>query len=629
MLRFPFVLLRNLFAFLAFLWSSFWHKVRYFFRRKKKLYISVELEEDYAFGPPPGLAAYFREEPSFLELRERLERIRESDEIDGLTVETNGLAMGSGRTEAMAELLDGVRESGKRVVVHTRMPTTNEYLLATAADEILLTPSGHLQTFGPRFDQFFGAEALDRLGIQRQMIHIGAFKTATHQLLYTEMTAPQEAMMRSMHNSMLEGITDRISERRHTPKSGADALFRNAPLDPSTARSMGFIDGAVARGRLEAWLAYGRRMYPSVRPLEWEPEPPLDDGPPDDVAEEPAQEEADYEKFDDILVVPEEDSAAVLPPELDWKPLFSPTPRIATLDLTGMILMPGTDWSPGSAPVIDPDEVVPKLREIRESGMFNATILHINSPGGSALASEIIWEEIQRVRVQMPVVAYCSDVAGSGGYYLAVSADHIFSQSLTLTGSIGVVTGKNSVPHVPEKFGINVESIYEHEADTYTSLVHPLSDDLMERMGEQARSFYRQFLRRVGQNRQLPRRRLHRYARGRVYMGKDAVRRGLIDEIGDLGDAFETACDLANLDADRTELSYLAHRQHGFRQMLGLQASLESLVPEGLGPAGSTFDRIAPENLVEPLLATRMLERENLLALMSTRVVWGRSGRPN
>ncbi len=610
MLRAPFILLRNLLVFLKFLWSTFWFQIGYLFRRKKKLYVAADLEDNYRFGPRAGLAGYLDETPSLLELRERFDRLQAAEELDGLVVATNGMAMGMARARTLASMIDGVRESGKHVVAHMRMPTTGEYFVGTAADELLLTPAGRLYTFGPRFDQYFGAEVLDRIGIDPQLIHIGDFKTASHRLLHREMTVAQKAMMESLYDSLTRELRQRVAVRRDIDESEADALFAGAPLALEQAREAGLVDHAVFRGRLNSWLRFGDEIAPAMHPAfprEAEHAPELEqdqlegsDAPtsdkPDAIDDEP-----------EVLMVSLEEANSILPPRLDWKPVFGDTARFAAMDLTGMIVMPDMSVPGRNAPVIDPDEVLPKLREIRESGMFSGLLLHINSPGGSALASDIIWEGIQRVRETMPVVSHCTDVAGSGGYYLAVAADEVVADRLTMTGSIGVVTGTFSAPEVADRVGINVESIYEHEADTFTSLVHPLGESMMERLDEDARQFYRRFLERVGQNRGLSKRRLHRYARGRVYFGAEANRRGLVDHLGGFDTALARLGQLADLDPETVDVSYVPHRQPSLRQLVGLSGEARSFLPDELS---------------EPVLAARMLEHEHVLALMDVALTW-------
>jgi len=270
------------------------------------------------------------------------------------------------------------------------------------------------------------------------------------------------------------------------------------------------------------------------------------------------------------------------------------------MDLSGMIVMGGTELPGQSAASVDPAEVVPKLNALRLNRRVRAVVLHINSPGGSALASEILWAAIERLRRVKPVIAYCSDVAASGGYYMAVACDKIICQPETVTGSIGVIAGKIALPGVFEKLHLNVEHREHDPVSRFQSLASPLPPRALANLQYDARAFYRMFLRRVGHARQIPRRRLHRYARGRVYTGLDALERGLVDELGGFERAFQLACQMAELSPERSKLRFAAHRRVSLPSLLRRQLRAEL-------PALSTLDTLRN--------ATHLLRHEQLLAL--------------
>jgi protease IV len=597
MLRAPFVLLLNLLSLLRYLWSSFWFKLGYFFRRKKKLYVVVKLESSYAFGPKTGLARFFQQKPSFLELRAALERLGDDDTVDGVIVMPESTAMGFGQLAQIGEMLDALREGGKHVVGHAQMPLTRDYLLLTSADHILMSPAGRLYSFGPRFDQHFAREALDKVGVVPQFIHIGEFKTASHRFLHTEMTPAQRLMMENLHQSLTGVLGERVASRRGLSAEQADALFAEAPLDTRRAWRRGLVDAEAFRETLRRWLDH-REEAATVGPLDT---PSTRD---EEQRDEPKAEAAPAEP--ESIVRDASNYLDSTPEPFRWRPLFRPRRRLAVLDLSGMIVMPNMSVPGRSSLVIDPHELVPELRRVRDNPAYAGAVLHINSPGGSALASDIIWHAIEQLRRVKPVVAQCSDVVGSGGYYLAVGADQIVCQPQTLTGSIGVITGKVSAPGVPQKLGLNTESIYEHEADTFTSLTRPLSDQMIERMTDDARNFYRRFLQRVGQARKLPRRRLHRYARGRVYLGEAAQRRGLVDHIGGFDTAVAKLGELCKIDPDDANIAYISHRKENLKHALA--GSVQASLPGWL------------EEAFEPALLAAMLRRDPVLALMPFRV---------
>ncbi len=598
MLRAPFILVWNLVSLLVHLWSRFWFKLGYFFRRKKKLYLTLKLESSYAFGPRTGLARYFQQKPSFLELRKSIERIRDDDTVAGVVLVPEATAMGHGQLEELYRLFDSLRDAGKHLVAHAQMPMTRDYLLASAADDIVMSPAGRLYSFGPRFDQYFAHEALEKLGVVPQFVHIGEFKTASHRFIHEHMTEAQRLMMQALYDRLKGEMLARIGERRQLPAAQVEQLFAQAPMDTRQAWRQGFVDGEVFREALSDWLDSPRETTPVGR-LERRPN-----------QKDPDQKAKKGHKDKGVVLTNATDYLDSAPERYQWRPLFRRPRRFAVLDLTGMIVMPNMSVPGQGSVVIDPHEVLPALRSIRENRRYAGAILHINSPGGSALASDIIWHAIEQLRRTKPVVAQCSDVVGSGGYYLAVGTDEIICERTTLTGSIGVITGKMSVPGVPQKLGVNFESIYEHDADLFSSLTHPLSDEMMQRMDDDARSFYRRFLQRVGQARKLPRRRLHRYARGRVYLGEDARHRGLVDHIGGIDVAVDRLCELCDMPRDKASLSYVAHRRENLRSALrgSIQTEVSAHIPDWLARA------------FEPATLAAMLEHDPVLALMPFRV---------
>lgn len=619
MLRAPLVLLRNLFMLLVYVWSSFWFRLGYLFRRKKKLYIRLELESHYPFGPAEGIARFFQNTTSFIELRQSLRRLLADKDIHGVVLIPKASAMGHGQKTELYRLLDGFSARGKDVIAHTQMPMTADYMTLLSAQTVLISPAGRLYSFGPRFEQYFVHEALEKIGIVAQFVHIGEFKTASHRFLHDQMPLAQRLMMQSLYKSLKDLLLERIATRRGLERTAADRLFEQAPMDAPTARRAGFIDGALFRESLPQWLEEREQRASEARLLS--ANPPAH---PDTLVDIDRQDVPDL-KNPQTLVLPAQAYLASRPKPYRWKPLFRRPKRFAILDLSGMIVMPNMNLPGQSSVAIDPHEVIPALRRVRKDPTIAGIILHINSPGGSALASDIIWHAIEELRRSKPVIAYCTDVVGSGGYYLAVATDEIICERTTLCGSIGVITGKMSAPGVPAKLGMNFEAIYEHDADRFASLTDPLSPQMMQRMDADARSFYRRFLQRVGQSRQITRRRLHRYARGRVYLGQAAHKRGLVDHIGGLDLAVERLAKLCMRDAKKTELAFISHRRQSLKSALrGSILRSPSLQETPLRELGNALvphagDWVAA--LGEPAMLAGLLKEDPILALMPWRSV--------
>ena len=261
---------------------------------------------------------------------------------------------------------------------------------------------------------------------------------------------------------------------------------------------------------------------------------------------------------------------------------------------------------------IRPKPVLAALQRAVNDPRVAGILLHVNSPGGSALASDIIWDALRRARARKPIVCYCSDVAASGGYYIAVGCDHIVCRPETLTGSIGVISGTFSVGQVLEKVGVHVDSVYDDDVTSFNSIYAPLDDQTMARLREDARAFYRRFLDRVGAARGLARRRLHRYARGRVYSGREAYQRGLVDQLGGFEDAVAELARRVDLDPAAVTLSYVPVGKPSLRDVLTGQVSAAAraeLAPLGLG-----------DLFADAATLTDLTRHEHTLALADLRI---------
>jgi protease-4 len=636
-LRSPFYLIRNLFAALLHVWHRCLYIVARWLRKDTATYVTLELQQEYPFGPAKGIARYFQQDISWMELRELLDSIKESPEIDGLIVETDALQLGMGRASSIRDMIDEVRTSGTHVVAFMEGATTAEYMLATAADDILMPPVESMFTFGPRFDQTFAKDVLDKWDIEPQFIHLGDFKTATHTAIHDSMTVPQQSMMGQLHRRLVDGLTERVATRRNLdPEAAGDRLFGEAPQEARQAIQHGLVDHGVFFDRLQPWLMRGDEIPAIAR---------HDDG--HLIDEEAADDDTDA----DPLVAREnapaptgstgiefldlEDASAVMKPEYEWWRLVSSAPTIAVLNLSGPIVDDADQLPIQQSSVIEPDEVIPAVQQLRDDPDVAGVIAHINSPGGSATASDVIWQALADLGDTKPLVAYCTDVAASGGYYLASAANRIVCHDTTMTGSIGVVLGKVSAPDLPGRLGINIESIHTYESDTFTSLTHSMGDDLMDRLNDQGRSFYRRFLERVGQARELSRRRLHRYARGRVYFGQDAQQRSLVDQVGGFEDAFDWVRQQTDLQQDEPELVYVEHRHRGIGDVAGfpgltsggLGGAINRWLDDDVSLSSSIVEHLtaAPDDTpghLSPELTAAMLQREHLLAVAPMRLDW-------
>jgi protease IV len=270
--------------------------------------------------------------------------------------------------------------------------------------------------------------------------------------------------------------------------------------------------------------------------------------------------------------------------------------KIALIYASGAIMTGKSTSSIFGEATMGSESVVKHLREAEKDKTVKAIVLRVDSPGGSALASDLIWREV--VRIEKPIVASMSDVAASGGYYISMGAEKIFAEPGTLTGSIGVTGGKFVLAGLMEKLGVATETVTIGKNGTLNSINRPFSETERAAMKRLMDDTYRQFVSKAAEGRKMPFEKLEKLAGGRVYTGRQAQKLGLVDEIGTLDDAIAAARDLAKIPADQpTELLVLPRAQGFLEALVGpledrdvYAPALRSALPEAIRPVLARLD---------------------------------------
>lgn len=419
--------------------------------------------------------------------------------------------------------VEAFRASGKRIVGYLEYGSSQAYYLAAACDELFLAPTSSLDLIGVTIYELFARGALDKLGAYPDMLHAGDFKTAAN--IYTETTFTpahremDEALTRDFYDQLVIGI----ARGRDMPPAGVRALIDDGPFLPDDALARGLVDGLLYEDELLERLAEG--------------------------GDPPARLSlADYQRID--------------PGSLG----LGGGPAVAVVHVVGAIVHGdggGLDGTAGAA------SLMAALRAAREDADVEAIIVRINSPGGGAVASDLIWREIALAGEEKPVVASMSDVAASGGYYVALPADVIVAQPGTLTGSIGVVGGKLALGGALQKLGVAVEAVSAGRMAEMNSFATPYSEEARARLQQQIDAIYEAFLARAAEGRGMSRDAVHAVAQGRVWTGRQARDRGLVDELGGLDAAVAAAKRLAGIDADQHVRLVAYPRPRTFFELLG------------------------------------------------------------
>ncbi|MGH3199284.1 MAG: signal peptide peptidase SppA [Streptosporangiaceae bacterium] len=489
-------------------------------RQTAPLILELDLTEGVLEGPAtdPLAAVMSLRKIRLPEIIEGLRRASRDDRVRALVAKVGGGRIGLARMQEIREAVAAFRETGKLTVAwsetfgeftHGNVP----YYLATAFDRIYLQPSGAVGLTGVAVEQLFLHDALAKIGIGFQSAKRYEYKSAADNLTERGFTGPAREAAERLATSVAEQITAAIAEHRGKTPEDARALLDRGPFLAADALAEGLVDA----------LGYRDEVYADVRK--------------EAGAGAILQYVARYQRGH----------------ALAQRARRLPNPRerfVAVIYASGPIRQGRSSRSPLGGGAMGSDTVAAALRSATSDERVRAVLLRVNSPGGSAVASDTIWREVVRTRAAgKPVVVSMSDVAASGGYYISMAADVIVAQPGTLTGSIGVITGKPVLTEALERAGITTDSVAVGSGANIFAPTHPFSEDEWQRINTWLDVIYRDFTEKVASGRRMTVERVHEIARGRVWTGADAAQNGLVDELGGMSAAADIARRRAGLPA--------------------------------------------------------------------------------
>ncbi|OBH64466.1 signal peptide peptidase SppA [Mycobacterium sp. E2479] len=439
-------------------------------------------------------------------------------------------------------------------------PGTLSYYLASAFGEVWMQPAGSVGLIGFASNATFLRDAFDKAGIEPQFVARGEYKSAVNR--YTEhgfTEAHREAVTR-MLQSLQEQVWQAVAESRKLDAAGLDALADRAPLLREDAVSSGLVDRIGFRDE-----AYER------------------------IAEMVGAEDVSDTRPPRLYVSRYAGAArSRLAPPVPPVPRRRAKPTVAVINVDGEIVdgRGGPQFLPFGASTVGGDTIASAVREAAADESVSAIVLRVNSPGGSVTASETLWREVKRARKRgKPVVASMGAVAASGGYYIAVAADAIVANPATITGSIGVFTGKLVIRDLLERLGVGLETVRTNANADAWSIESPFTPEQRAHREAEADQVYGDFLERVADGRNMTTDAVERVARGRVWTGADARERGLVDELGGFRTALRRAKILAGLDED-TDARIVTYPGASLLDLLRPRASSQpaaASLPDALG----------------------------------------------
>jgi protease-4 len=536
---------------------------------------------------------------SIARLQKQLEPALREKTIDGVLVVVRNLEGGWAEVGALRTALAAVRKNGKRLVVHLSSPSLRDYYVASVADEVVADESGPLALTGIMAEATFYGATLERIGVKAEVIQREEYKTFAETFTRSSMSEAHKEVLDRLLDVISDEVTAAVAEGRRMSIEKARELLEGGPYTAAAAQAAGAIDSGAylqdLRERLAGAvaLAVPAATTPAGKARDREGQKSRERG----------REAERAEQLTARRVVPLGSYLRTRVRLPKWIPLWGRRRWVAVVPVHGTIV-PGEGLPRlGFESVCGSRSVARTLMAVRRDPGVAAVVLHVNSRGGSASASDLIWREAIRLGERKPLVAYFGDAAASGGYYIGVAARTIVAQPLTLTGSIGVVGGKLTLAGLYDKLGIGKEVLTRGPAAAMLSPSQSLDPEQRRRLEQEIDATYQQFLDRVARGRGLSLDDTRARAKGRVYSGRDALERGLVDQLGTLDDAIESARGLARrVPSERLEPFDAPVRPRGG----GL---IGRLFESALGRVGQGSLR----RLAEALTVAESLSRERVL----------------
>lgn len=496
---------------------------RRFFRKRLDSYVVFRLDREFEERDPQSpwwvqLIPKHKPPLTIEALTSALKQVAADPAIKGVIFFTQSPSLTLAQAQSITLLLSRFRlwdkqnnasSPPKEIIFHLEQCTTALYVAACAADQIFVTPLTAWEVLGLRTTPTFLKDTLAKLGIEMDVVQIAPWKSALDTFARSEMSPEYAEQLEWLLESWYGDIVEAIASGRNQTIAQVKTLIDTAPWNAEEAQGHRLVDGIAYEDELPTRLG---------------------------TAEQPAKLQH-YEKVHRFLLRHPQPISAK---------------RIGVISMVGSIMPGESQTQPVELPILGKQTLgsataQQQIRAAREDESLAAVILHIDSPGGSALASDLIWRELQLLQQTKPVVAYMGNVAASGGYYIAVGAHQIIAQQATLTGSIGVITGKAVTAGAFAKVSANRTEIQRGvRAGLYADDHHWIGSERLK-VEEGVHYIYDIFKRRVAQGRNLPYDSLDAVANGRVWTGKQAKALGLVDQLGDFSDAIEKACELAKL----------------------------------------------------------------------------------
>lgn len=495
------------------LYAGWWFlgNARRSLRRKGLDYIILTISGPYPERSRPRRFLWFRRpaarKMSLEDLNDILERLAADRRVKGIVFQLKDLNLSPAKIQSLRQAILRFRQSGKRTVAYATRLDTLSYALASVADEIIVPESAEMNMIGLRLEAFFLKDTLALAGIEADIEAIAEYKTSADIFRRADMSQAHREMANDLLDSIYDWVLQTIAEARGLSNDRVASAINAMPMSAAQAKEAGLVDALLFEDELESHLGAPLSLWEDAEP--W------------------------------VKRV--------------WR--WLPKQVIGVIPVEGVIVTGPSRRLPLPLPLLasqaGSDTICQALRRAERDRRVAAVVLYVDSPGGSALASDLIWREVKRLRRSKPVVVYMGDVAASGGYYVAAGASALVAQPGTITGSIGILGGKFVTSGLRRRLRVGREALLRGEAAGMFSDMAHFSEQERQKLWALLTEGYNRFLDRVADGRGMSQDEVHAIGRGRVWTGQQAYRRGLVDLLGDFNTAVAKAKELAGLDPKR------------------------------------------------------------------------------
>jgi len=523
-------------------------------------YLEIDLAGDLPEKTVPGLFPglfFMKPSVSMFDLWMNIRKAKADNRIQAIALRLNMIGCNWAKANEIREMILDFRQSGKKVYAYIQetMDFDKEYYIATACDEIVMHPLGQLVINGIGGHILFFKNTLNKLGIEAEVEHIGEYKTAFNMFTEEKFTPAHREAIEAIYGDFYEMYIQKVAEARDKEVKEVREIIDHGFFQGSKALDAGLVDQLLFEDEFQQLISRGQKKVHKI-------------------------------SHDEYL--------KINPSSLG----LNQGKKFALIYGMGTI-----HSGEGYSQSMGGQTIARWLRKAREDKSIAAVIFRVDSPGGSAVGSDIIWREVSLTKKEKPVIVSMSDMAGSGGYWISMSAHKIIAQPQTLTGSIGVIFGKFNTIELFEKLGITSEKIEYGKRSGLFSSLNRLDEEEGALLNKEISWVYEKFLEKVADGRKMTKEDVHKIGKGRVWTGRQAQERGLVDDLGGLSRAIELAKEMLGLPASEEVRLVIWPKKVSFLSLL-------------LGKKPASLDTALIPGVKKILNTYRFLRNESVWAIM-------------